>query len=42
MADSQDEVDKKSRQAVENAALAIDFAKDSSLSNELLFEWPQQ
>src|SRR4051794_15805378 len=36
MADSQDEVDKKFRQVVENAAPAIDFSKENPFSNELL------
>ena len=39
MADSQDEVDQKLRQLVENAAPAIDLSKENPLSNELLFEW---
>jgi hypothetical protein len=39
IADSQDEVDQKFRQLVENAAPAIDLSKDNPLSNELLFEW---
>lgn len=41
MANSQDEVDKKFRQVVENAAPAIDFSKENPLSHELLFEWQQ-
>ena len=40
MANSQDEVDKKLREVIENAAPAIDFSKENPLSNELLFEWP--
>jgi hypothetical protein len=40
IASAQDEVDQRFRQLVENAAPAIDFSKDSPLSNELLFEWP--
>ncbi len=39
IANSQDEVDKKFRQAIENAAPAIDLSKENPLSNELLFEW---
>ena len=42
MASAQDEVDKKFRQVVENAAPAIDLSKENPLSNELLFEWQQQ
>ncbi len=41
MANSQDEVDKKFMQVVENAAPAIDFSKENPLSNELLFQWQQ-
>src|SRR5215210_8596985 len=41
MASAQDEVDKKFRQVVENAAPAIDLSKENPLSNELLFEWQQ-
>jgi hypothetical protein len=41
LANSQDEVDKKFRQVVENAAPAIDFSKENPLSHELLFEWQQ-
>jgi len=40
MANSQDEVDKKLREFIENTAPAIDFSKENPLSNELLFEWP--
>jgi hypothetical protein len=40
IADSQDEVDQKFRELVENAAPAIDLSKENPLSNELLFEWP--
>ncbi len=40
IANSQDEVDKKFREVIENAAPAIDFSKKNPLSNELLFEWP--
>ena len=42
MASAQDEVDKKFRRVVENAAPAIDLSKENPLSNELLFEWQQQ
>ena len=42
IADSQDEVDKKFRQVIENAAPAIDWSKVNPLSNELLFEWQQR
>ena len=42
MANSQDEVDQKIRQLIEDAAPAIDLSKDNPLSNELLFEWTQQ
>jgi hypothetical protein len=42
MAGAQDEVDKKFRQIIENAAPAIDLSKETPLSNELLFEWQQQ
>jgi hypothetical protein len=42
MADSQDEVDKKFRQVVENAVPAVVFSKENPLSDELLFEWRQQ
>jgi hypothetical protein len=41
MAKSQDEIDKKLRQVVENAAPAIDLSKENPFSNELLFEWQQ-
>ncbi len=41
MASSQDEVDKKFRQLIENAAPAIDISKENPLSNELLFQWQQ-
>lgn len=41
IANSQDEVDKRFRQVVENAAPAIDFSKKNPLSHELLFEWQQ-
>ena len=40
IANSQDEVDKKFREVIENAAPAIDLSKEDPLSNELLFEWP--
>ena len=42
IADSQDQVDKKLRQVIENAAPAINWSKESPLSNELLFEWQQR
>ena len=42
MANAQDEVDKKFRQVIENAAPAIDLSAENPLSNELLFEWQQQ
>jgi hypothetical protein len=42
IANAQDEVDQRFRQVIENAAPAIDLSKDNPLSNELLFEWPQQ
>jgi hypothetical protein len=41
MANSQDEVDQKFRQVVENAAPAIDLSKENPFSNDLLFEWQQ-
>ena len=41
IADSQDEVDKRFKQVVENAAPALDLSQENPLSNELLFEWPQ-
>jgi hypothetical protein len=40
IADSQDEVDKRFKQVVENAAPALDLSQENPLSNELLFEWP--
>ena len=42
IANSQDEVDKKFRQVIENAAPAIDWSQENPLSNELLFEWHQR
>jgi hypothetical protein len=39
IAASQDEVDKRFRQVIENAAPALDLSKENPLSNELLFEW---
>ena len=42
IANSPDEVDKRFKQVVENAAPALDLSKESPLSNELLFEWQQQ
>jgi hypothetical protein len=41
MATTQDEVDQKFRQVIENAAPAIDLSQENPLSNELLFEWQQ-
>jgi hypothetical protein len=39
IAASQDEVDKRFKQVVENAAPALDLSEENPLSNELLFEW---
>jgi hypothetical protein len=39
IAASQDEVDKRFKQIVENAAPAINLSQENPLSNELLFEW---
>jgi hypothetical protein len=39
IAASQDEVDKRFRQVIENAAPSLDLSKENPLSNELLFEW---
>ncbi len=39
IAASQDEVDKRFKQVVENAAPALDLSQENPLSNELLFEW---
>ncbi len=39
IANSQDEVDKRCKQVVENAAPALDLSQENPLSNELLFEW---
>ena len=41
IAATQDEVDKRFKQVVENAAPALDLSQENPLSNELLFEWPQ-
>ena len=41
IADSQDQVDKRFKQVVENAAPALDLSQENPLSNELLFEWHQ-
>jgi hypothetical protein len=41
IADSQDEVDQKFRQVIEDAAPAIDLSQEKPLSNELLIEWQQ-
>lgn len=38
---SQDEVDKRFKQVVENAAPALDLSQENPLFNELLFEWHQ-
>ncbi len=38
IADSQDEVDKRFKELIENAAPALDLSQDAPLSNELLFE----
>ena len=42
IANSQDEVDKRFKQVVENAATALDLSQENPLSNELLFEWQQR
>jgi hypothetical protein len=39
IADSQDKIDKRFKQVVENAAPALDLSQETPLSNELLFEW---
>jgi hypothetical protein len=39
IAASQDEVDKRFKQVIENAAPALDLSQENPLSNELLFEW---
>ena len=39
IADSQDEIDKRFKQVVENAAPALDLSQENPLSNELLFEF---
>ena len=39
IADSQDEVDKRFKQVVENAAPALDLSQENPLSNRLLFQW---
>jgi hypothetical protein len=41
MANSQNEVDKKLRQLIENAAPAIDLSEENPINNELLSEWRQ-
>ena len=38
IADSQDEVDKRFKELIGNAAPALDLSQDAPLSNELLFE----
>ncbi len=42
IADSQDEVDKRFKELIENAAPALDLSQDAPLSNELLFEFQQR
>ena len=42
IANSQDEVDKRFKQVVENAATALDLSQENPLSSELLFEWQQR
>ncbi len=42
IADSQDEIDKRFKQVLENAAPALDLSQENPLSNELLFEWHQR
>jgi hypothetical protein len=37
--DSQDEVDKRFKELIEDAAPALDLSQENPLSNELLFEW---
>jgi hypothetical protein len=39
IADSQDEVDKRFKELIEDAAPALDLSQENPLSNELLFEW---
>ena len=39
IADSQDQVDKRFKEVLENAAPALDLSQENSLSNKLLFEW---
>ena len=39
IADSQDEVGKKFKELIEDAAPALDLSQENPLSNELLFEW---
>ena len=39
IAASQDEVDKRFKELIENAAPALDLSQENPLSNELLFEW---
>ena len=39
IANSQDEVDKRFKELIENAAPALDLSQDNPLSNELLFEF---
>src|SRR5919112_6391717 len=39
IADFQDEVDKRFKQVVENAAPALDLSQENPLSNRLLFQW---
>ena len=39
IANSPDEVDKRFKQVVENAAPALDLSQENPLSNRLLFQW---
>ena len=39
IADSQDQVDKRFEEVLENAAPALDLSQEIPLSNKLLFEW---
>jgi len=39
IADSQDEVDRRFKELIENAAPALDLSEENPLSNELLFEF---
>ena len=42
IANSQDEVDKRFKELIENAAPALDLSQDAPLSNELLFEFQRR